>query len=180
MIGQQTQIEKRIWNEAKDLHEFHFTDLVQFGVSQNTARQYMRKWERWGWIRVVRVEKRQRYFADSSKPIQTIEPVSDKPTPEGNMWRAMRGLSQFSPTDVAAHANAGGIEVTVDRARSYCRQLMAAGFLRVRVQAAPGRREALYQLIENTGPRAPRSTRLQGLLDPNTNAFHPADRRIKT
>lgn len=181
MTPSPTKTEQVVWEDARKLHEFHYTDLVQFGISENTARGYMRRWERWDWIRLVRTDdNKRRYFAAADRPVLEVEPVSARPTPEGNMWRAMRRLGQFSATDVAAHANAGGIAVSVEETRGYCRKLMSAEYLRVRVTAIPGRREAHYQLINDTGPRAPRTTRLQGLIDPNSNTFHPADRSIKS
>ena len=109
-----------------------------------------------------------------------FEPVTGEASIEGNMWRAMRRLPSFTPTDIATHANAGGVEVTVLKARYYCQRLLEAEYLRVRQTAIPGQREAVYSLVSNTGPRAPKTARIQGLLDPNTSSFFPADSRVKS
>jgi hypothetical protein len=176
-----SQKSEQIWEEARALAEFHAEDLVKFGVHISTARYYVNRWEQLGRIRLVRRDARnRRYFCNVEHPVNPLEPVDGPATPEGNMWRAMRLLPQFSPTDLAAHANVGEVAVTVDDASRYCRILTAAGYLRARQTHIPGTREPLYQLIENTGPRAPRPARLQGLLDPNLNKFHPSDDRIKT
>ena len=172
---------ERIWEQARILPEFHASDLCRFGITEKTARDYINRWERLGRIRLVRRdEKNRRYFSPSDRPLPAPEPVSGDATPEGNMWRSMRRLAQFSPVDVAAHANAGGVDVTIDKARAYCRHLLASGHLRVRQTAIPGVREPLYQLIDDTGPRAPHPMRVTGLFDPNTRRFVPANPEILT
>ena len=93
-------------------------------------------------------------------------------TPEDNLWTAMRGLRSFTPTDLAAHAVTEAVAVTVDHARAYCRFLLAAGYLRVMRKAEPSRkREAIYHLVRNTGPKSPRERRVRAVLDPNTAAL---------
>lgn len=93
-------------------------------------------------------------------------------SPEDNLWTAMRGLRSFAPTDLAAHATTEAVTVTVDHARAYCRFLLAAGYLRVMRKAEPSRRrEAIYRLVRNTGPKAPRERRVRAVLDPNTAAL---------
>ncbi len=90
-------------------------------------------------------------------------------TAEDNMWTAMRKLRSFSPTTIAAHATAGAIEVTPDTAATYCRALLAAGFLAVSRRAAPAmKREAVYALVTETGPKAPVPARVRAIRDPNT------------
>lgn len=173
----QTRLAAELWEKVRKLDEFYWSDLARLGCAEKTAKNYIRKWETAGWIRLVRKDNRnRRHFVASDRPICPIgpPPVSAEATPEGNMWRAMRHLREFSPTDIAAHANAGGIDVTVDKARAYCRQLLASEHLKVRQTAIPGRREALYRVVEDTGPRPPRQVRLVGILDPNTGKFIPA------
>ena len=146
---------EHLWTQVRELEEFDWQAVSHLGCSRETAVRYLRHWRDAGKIRVSR--------------------VSGEATPEGNMWRAMRTLRHsFSPVDIAAHANAGGVAVTVEKARAYCRQLLASEHLRVVEMAIPGRREALYRLVEDTGPRAPKPVRLAGILDPNTGGFSPA------
>lgn len=173
--------ELAVWEYARKLREFHPDDLVKFGIQQSTAQTFMKYWKHRNWICLIRTDASNRkYYCALEYAHDGKEPVSGKATAEGNMWRVMRGRSSFTPTDVAAHANAGGVEVTVSKARSYCQKLLGIGHLRVRETAIPGRREATYSLIEDTGPRAPKLVRLNGLLDPNTDTFYPVDTRVKS
>jgi len=175
MKGFRSELEQLTWKRVKDLSEFHWSDIAATGVHDDTAQKYVRRWERAGRIICIRKDMHRKVYRNADiGPVSDPHPISAEATPEGNMWRAMRQLRQFSPIDVAAHANAGGIEVTVEKARSYCRQLLASRHLKVRQTAIPGRREALYQIVEDTGPRPPRAVRLAGILDPNTGDFSPA------
>lgn len=175
-----TQTELAVWNQAKKLQEFRPEDLVKFGVQLSTAQKYIRHWRHRNWLSLARTDDENRRFycaLELARPEK--DAVTGEASAEGNMWRVMRRMSCFTPTDVAAHANAGGIEVTVHKARSYCQKLLAASYLRVRSTAVPGQREASYSLVEDTGPHAPVTARIQGLLDPNTDTFIPADKRVR-
>lgn len=88
-------------------------------------------------------------------------------TVEDNLWTAMRGLKSFRPSDLAAHATTDTVLATPDMAQAYCRALLAAGYLSVAVKAIPGRREAIYRLVRDTGPRPPRERRVRAIMDPN-------------
>jgi hypothetical protein len=120
----------RMWEQVRDLDEFDFRDVARRGCTEQTAIRYIRFWREDGRICVSRIgDNNKKFWRPSHKPAAMPEPVCGKATPEGNMWRAMRHLRQFSPTDIAAHANAGGVEVTVEKARAYCRQLIGSGHL---------------------------------------------------
>ncbi|MGR3481658.1 hypothetical protein [Salipiger marinus] len=179
-----SEMEKHAWGLVKGLAEIHWTDLADKGIAERTAKKFLQRWERNGRIRFSRRDDQHRkFFVDVEKAIPVIAPASpgdQAASPEGNMWRAMRRLGAFTPTDVAAHSNAGGVEVSLDKARAYCRQLLGAEYLRVRVTAIPGRRDARYQLIRDTGPLPPRSTLVRGVLDPNEQSFVPAQRDLKS
>lgn len=85
------------------------------------------------------------------------------------MWRAMRQMRRFSTSDLCATA-----EVSATHARKYCRALIAGGYLRC-VQAKDSGRvggHAVFQLLRDTGPHAPRAGK-QGLLDPNLEPAKP-------
>lgn len=84
-----------------------------------------------------------------------------------NLWNAMRGLRSFTPTDLAAHACTDLLEVSKDTARAYCQTLLRAGYLKVERTAIPGRREAIYRLIRNSGPRPPQERRVRAVFDEN-------------
>jgi hypothetical protein len=57
--------------------------------------------------------------------------------------------------------------VTVDAARTYCRALLQAGYLRV-IQRANADNEAVYRLLKRSGPTAPILRRIQAIVDRNT------------
>lgn len=99
-----------------------------------------------------------------------------KPTKHGNMWHSMRSFPNgFSAIDVQATSNTTEFEVTEDDAKAYCQMLVRSGHLKVLRKALPGRREAVYRLIRNTGPRPPREVRLRAILDDNTGQHHLPD-----
>lgn len=91
-------------------------------------------------------------------------------TAEDNMWTAMRKLrAGFTPSDLAAHAATPEVGVTVEEAAAYARALLAAGYLAVMRKAAPlMKREAIYRLVEETGPLPPVVARVRAVRDPNT------------
>ncbi|KGM86731.1 hypothetical protein rosmuc_03024 [Roseovarius mucosus DSM 17069] len=170
-------MERHAWDRVKGMQEFHWSDLATLGVHGDTAQKFVRRWERAGLVKCIRKDMHRKIFRSvelDAANLTALEAPDGVPTPEGNMWRAMRRLVQFGPTDLAAHANAGGVEVTVEKARAYCRQLLGSGHLKVRQTAIIGRREAIYQLIDDSGPFPPKAVRLAGILDPNTGAFSPA------
>lgn len=171
-----SDMERQAWGRVSGLSEFHWSDLADLGVHENTAQKFVRRWERDGRVKCIRKDMHRKIYRNADIDAQVPPmpaPAEGHATPEGNMWRAMRQLRQFSPTDIAAHANAGGVEVSVEKARAYCRLLLGSGHLKVRQTAIPGRREAIYQLIEDSGPRPPKPVRMAGILDPNTGAFAP-------
>lgn len=95
-----------------------------------------------------------------------------------NMWRSMRMLGQFSPRDIAAHSCTDAVSVTEATANSYCSTLFRAGFLRVVRKAVPGRAQAIYRLVRNSGPLPPQIQRAPQVFDPNTGAVHALGGRV--
>lgn len=89
-----------------------------------------------------------------------------------NMWRTMRMAGQFTPRDVAAMATTDTVTVAESTAKQYCAKLLACGYLRVVQKAIPGKRQATYRLIRNSGPKAPMIQRVRVVFDPNTNSVH--------
>lgn len=80
------------------------------------------------------------------------------------MWQTMRIMRQFTVADIEAAA-----EVTTTSARKYVHFLHVAGYVRCVQPVQSGRTggHALYRLIRDTGPYAPRIGK-QGVRDPNT------------
>jgi hypothetical protein len=98
----------------------------------------------------------------------TVRPASPKGrTGPDNMWTAMRGLTSFTPSVIAANATVDPVIVTVAEAQAYCRALLASEHLRVVRKAAPPHTEAIYRLVRNTGPRAPVPKRVMAIIDAN-------------
>lgn len=166
-----------IWEEVKRMTEFRRADLVRFGCSEQKAGDYIRRWLADHRIRISRMERTTKVYA----PVDgTTVAAPNTGSPEGNMWFVMRRLNAFTPLDLAAHANTDDVTVTLQAARDYCRLLMTAGYLRVLERAKPGVREAVYKLINETGPKPPRSSRMRGVLDPNEGRFIPSDPGVRT
>lgn len=96
-----------------------------------------------------------------------------KPVTQGagteNMWRSMRGLTEFSPRDIAAHSTTPDVAVSEHTAKAYCGMLLKTGYLRVVKKAEPlAGRQAIYRLIRNLGPKPPQIQRVKRVFDPNT------------
>ena len=85
------------------------------------------------------------------------------------LWRTMKMLKVFSAKDLAVAASLADAPVAEAEAHSYVLLLARAGYLRVQAPAKRGRggRRAVYRLVRNTGPEAPKITRLKAVWDPN-------------
>jgi len=174
MTDFRSEMEKKVWGKVKDLPEFHWTDLTKLGCAESTAMEFIRRWKAGGRVRQLPKIDGKRFYVNADLPAPRADLPPAVRSAEDAMWTLMRRLKVFTPTDIAAHVNAAGFEVTVDKARSYCRRLLGAEYLRVRQTAIPGQREPAYQLINDTGLRGPRPARISGLVDPNTKMFTPA------
>lgn len=139
-------------------------------ISLKQATRIVRDWDGAGSVALVQSGTGQRKMWKVTDGAQQRLQLPPNRSPEDNMWTAMRGLKAFSPTDLAAHANTDTVLVSVDDAQAYCRALLAAGHLSVTRKAVPGRKEAIYRLARNTGPRAPREKRVRAVIDDNTDA----------
>jgi hypothetical protein len=158
---------------ARRRDTFSYGDIAaDVGLSMERATLIVRGWAAAGLAEVAREPRGglRKLFRLIGEGQAALRPAGR--TPEDNLWTAMRGLRSFTPTDVAAHATNDLIVVTLDHARAYCRFLLAAGYLRVMRKAEPVRkREAIYRLIRDTGPKAPRERRVRAVLDPNKGAI---------
>lgn len=91
-----------------------------------------------------------------------------------NMWRAMRMMAQFTARELAIHSTTPGVKVSEATAKSYCKMLFRAGYLREVRASRPGR-ASVFRLIRNSGPRPPMIQRVKRVFDPNTNIVWPVD-----
>ena len=156
------------WNAALALSEFTAVELAEAAdLSLHQVNNFAGVW-----IREKLIERLEAGPAglarfrivnvDEARPsLATVQ------SPVANMWTAMRGLRSFSPRDIAAHASTDKVTVSIDVAQSYCQMLVRASYLRVMDKAIPGRRDAVYRLIQNTGPRPPVERRIRAVLDEN-------------
>lgn len=80
-------------------------------------------------------------------------------------WSSMRILPQFTVPDLVATA-----EIGESNAGKYVQGLAVFGYLRIIQPKAEGRKggHAVYKLIRNTGPLAPRLRTDGWVYDPNT------------
>lgn len=101
-----SEMEKHAWGVVEGMAEFHWADLAAKGFAESTAKDFMLRWQRNGRIRLSRRDAQQRkLFVNAARAIPVIPPramVDRVATPEGNMWRTMRQLRSFTPTDLPA------------------------------------------------------------------------------
>ncbi len=172
MRSDKTPLEAVAWTAACRLVEFDYRSLsAEAQVGYDTVGTWVRRWLRHG--KVVALAKtpgalqRYRIAGEAALADPSALPVGGQ-TAEGNLWRTMRALRvAFTPTDLASVSTTDAVNVSADDARSYCQMLTRAGYLRVVRKALPPRREAVYQLIRDTGPRPPRERRLRVVWDDN-------------
>ncbi|SMH36027.1 hypothetical protein [Maritimibacter sp. HL-12] len=84
-----------------------------------------------------------------------------------NMWRTARRMREFTPVDLTAWASVPGAEVDLQAARAFCAILLRGGYVRVVRKAKSGVNEAIYRLINDTGPRPPVEKRVRAIYDAN-------------
>lgn len=156
------------WGVACRFEQFGYAEIsAELHIAMDRASAIVTQWEREGAIqRVIDVPGSRRMFrADRD----FVRPDKRARSPEDNLWLAMRKLRSFSPSTLAAHANTPTVNVDLQKAAAYCRALLDAGYLRVSRRAAPAlKREAIYALARDTGPRPPKEKRVRAVYDPNT------------
>ncbi len=140
---------------------------LKMGVSEDLARNIVRVWRDADLLEVITEGHRIRTVF-KMKPSAKLALAAKARSPEQNMWTAMRQLKSFSPRDLAAQAATEETEVTLEVAQDYCRALLGAGYLAVARKAVPGKTAAIYRLVKNTGPRAPKEKRVRAVVDANT------------
>ncbi len=175
-----SDMEASVWRSAKALKQIHWSDLLAFGVVRSSAKTFVNRWAEAGLLTRIETDDHRKVYvhADASDADKPVAKPSYDASAEGNMWRSMRGLREFTATDIAAHSNAGGVAVTVAKARMYCRLLVQSQHLTVRQTAIRGKREARFRLVNNTGPVAPKPRTVKGVFDANTADFVSLDKEV--
>ncbi len=163
-------VEARAWDFATRAEVFGYAEIsAEIMISMEAATDLVRSWEAEGRVRV------RRGGGGASRKMFELTPEYREPKDRAGqigqqIWTAMRGLRTFTPVDLASHCRAD-LKVDLREASSFCQSLLKAGYLRVSKTAVPGQREATYQLVRNTGPRAPRERRITVVWDPNEGDF---------
>lgn len=163
-----------VWAEIRRLNIFTVKEIAQAtDIHQKTVTDYVRRLEAGGYVdRHAGFERTKRYVLRRDAGVHAPRVRKDgTPVTQGggvqNMWRSMRMLGQFTPRDLVLHSTTDTVTVTEGTAKSYCSMLLKAGYLRVLQKAVPGKRQASYRFIRNTGPLPPRIQRVKQVYDPN-------------
>lgn len=173
-----------VWATALRMRSFSYYSLAaEAHVNVDTAMTLVQDWTRSGAVvRTGKGEKNRMWFeimpgrTELPRPTRADGTFLRSGTAQGNMWRAMRGLGSFTPTDLAAHSNTPDVHVTTDDARAYCQMLVRSKHLRIQRPGLPGRRDPIYRLVRNTGPHAPTEKRIRAVWDENLKEYaHIAD-----
>ena len=165
---QQQAVNEAAWAFALTRPCFGYAEIaanLRIGVDQ--ATRIVQSWVAESALTQLPTSHGQRYLWQIKADFVRRSPTKGR-TPEGNMWTAMRMLKSFTPTDLSAHASTDTVQAPLDIAQTYCRTLLAGGYLKVMRKAAPGLREAIYRLTKDTGPRPPREKRVRAVVDDNT------------
>ncbi|SUZ34105.1 hypothetical protein ROE7235_03887 [Roseibaca ekhonensis] len=169
-------IAKLAWNIATRMEVFTYYDLSsELHIEARRVAVFVRDWQRAGAVEACGKRGNRRAFrvVDARRPalMRADGTAIRRESPAGNMWRVARRLTVFTPSDVMSHANTPTCEVTLAAAQEFCQMLNRAGYLKVLQRAAPGRREAAYRLIRDTGPLPPRERRVRAVYDENLDEF---------
>lgn len=160
------------WASAIRLQQFGYAEIAStVSIEIKRVMQIVLAWEAEGKVRLIRGSNR-------GRPRKIFEVVPEGEVKAGpmigdavdQMWLTMRKFKSFGPVDLAAHCS---VSVPIEDARTYCRTLLAAGYLRVVQKAVPGQKEAIYRLIRETGAKAPRKRRVTCILDDNLGTVVP-------
>ena len=156
------------WNAAMVLIEFTARELADAtDLSMHQVSYFVQVWIKDGLVDRQDTGPAELVRYRVLNPGEVRPQIAASETPTANMWTAMRGLRSFSPRDIAAHSSTQKTTVTLEMAQSYCQMLVRASYLRVMDKAIPGRRDAVYRLIQNSGPRPPVERRVRVVFDEN-------------
>lgn len=82
------------------------------------------------------------------------------------IWRTIRIITTFNANQIIVSGSTPELVLNIASVRQYLRHLHSAGYLQVR-QAGQAKQLAIYQLIHNTGPKAPEVQRGKKIYDGN-------------
>ncbi|WP_107495299.1 hypothetical protein [Thalassobius sp. I31.1] len=165
-----------IWLAIRRLKRFTVTDIVnETDINRKTVTDYVKR------LTAGKYLVEQPDF-ESSKAYELIRDGgvhAPRLRPDGapvvqgtgniNMWRTIRMVKQFTPRDLALQSSTEEVGVTEATARTYCTMLLKAKYLRVIQKAVPGKRQAIYRFVRDTGPLPPQIQRVKQVYDPNIN-----------
>lgn len=162
-------------NVALRLGEFsQFQLSADTGTKMDQLKRIIDEWEAEGLVEFAgRQGPKSRHHwrvTDKARALKSGVAVTPEQTPEQNMWSVARFSTYFTPVDLTSYSIPGSGEITLTAARKWCRTMLEAGYLRAEERAVPGRREATYRLINNTGPLAPIVRRVTVVYDGNSRA----------
>ena len=163
-------VEDKAWALVQRVTVFGYAEIAaELSISVDAAARIVKDWVDTGRVRVR--------HGGGTRGRKMFEVTPDYREPQGRgsrvaaqLWTGARGLKKFTPTDLLAHCTED-LKADLQEASAYCQALLRGGFLRVITTAVPGVREARYQLVRNTGPRAPVEKRVKAIWDPNEAAY---------
>lgn len=160
--------EKLMWEFMKANPEFtHKMIDLSLEVSAYHRTNFVAKLKRLGVIQRCGARDLEHLFTIHTDDERRDQSQQRRKTPEGVMWSSLRILRTFSAIEVYRALEAGRPDVTLKHVNIYCQKLAKAEYLRVIVKAIPGKRNARYQLLNDTGPLAPEVKRKEVIIDRN-------------
>ncbi|PID95859.1 MAG: hypothetical protein CSA85_00095 [Alphaproteobacteria bacterium] len=171
---QKPQGQDGVWEEIRRLNIFTKREIHErTDIPNKTITDYVKRLMAGGYVEEhATFAETGRYVLvrDAGVHSPRIRP-NGQPVTQGkgteNMWRSMRMMKQFTPRDIALHSTTDSVSVTEDTAKKYCSMLLKAQYLRVIQKAVPGKRQATYKFVRNTGPLPPQIQRVKQVFDPN-------------
>lgn len=163
-----------IWRKAQALSlagPFTYQQLsANVGMDVKYIGVLCLDWEKEGKLQRVSSERSQHVHMRVPQHLNRGRIAVDeegKDTAQDRMWRVIRKIGSFDARDVAMYASSPELTISERAAAEFCRMLCRSGYLRVLRKEQPGKKLAVYQLVKNTGPRAPRVRRLSVIWDDN-------------
>lgn len=163
-----------VWAEVRRLNIFTVTEIAKAtDIPRKTISDYIKRLEAGRYVEKhsgYDETKRFKLLRDGGVHAPSLKKDGTPSTQGGgttNMWRSMRMMKQFTPRDLAMHSTTDTVSVSDETAKSYCSMLLKANYLRVLRKATPGKCQATYMFVRNTGPMPPQIQRVKQVFDPN-------------
>jgi len=167
-----------VWVEIRRMKTFTALDIVKAtDITKKTVTDYIKRLVAGGYLKqTVPAEPHGVHVFTLLRDAGVHAPrvrMDGTPVTQGgvnaNMWRSMRIIKAFTPRELVAYSNTDTVKVSEQTAKTYCSMLLKAGYLRVMQKAVPGKRQATYRFIRDTGPKPPKIQRVKQVFDPNLN-----------